>query len=128
MTSDAPVSPDLELYLLKADTDRLQNWLVEQLGDMVTDNAGNGRFCWRHAATNMTVIYTEKAEKNFGCLWFKTNQTPWKNDLECARAIHAAMGVEVRCAASEWSEGTNDDEQPGWVKLIRGEEKPFDWL
>ena len=57
-------------------------------------------------------------------LWFKENKTPWDNDLQCARVLHAALNKEVRCSNAAWQEG---DEGAAWTKLIRGEEKDLDW-
>lgn len=125
MSTPAPTS-DLEIYLLKADEPALEQWLTDALGSLQKDADSDGPIRWTHTESGMRVIYTPKADGNFGCLWFKTNQTPWLHDLECARAAHAALTVEVRCAAAQWSESQQDD-NPAWIKLIRGEEKPFHW-
>lgn len=117
---------DLEIYLLKPDEAALQQWLTDALGDLQADTDNGPTRRWTHTDSGMRIIFTPKADGNFGCLWFKTNNTPWADDLACARAAHAALAVEVRCASSEWSESLSDD-TPAWIKLIRGEEKPFHW-
>ncbi|MBM97171.1 MAG: hypothetical protein CMI09_15140 [Oceanospirillaceae bacterium] len=124
---------DLEIYLLKPDVQTLKLWLEDALGTLESTRStdieqadANAPQRWVHSDSRMLIVYTPKADGNFGCLWFKTNQTPWQTDLDCARSAHAALAVEVRCAATEWSEQQQDDE-PGWIKLIRGEEKPFHW-
>ena len=119
-------SNDLEIYLLKADVDALESWLSNTLGEIQADSGDNQTHRWTHLASGMRIIFTPKADGNFGCLWFKTNDTPWSDDLACARAAHSALNVEVRCASTEWNETASDD-SPAWVKPIRGEEKLFDW-
>ena len=117
--------PDIEIYLLKAEADAVKNWLSNAL---VTSSAieelsqSKQGIEWR--AGNMEILFTANASKNFASLWFKTNQTPWDDDLACAKAAHEALQLEVRCSKAGWQEG---DEGPGWIKLIRGEEKPLDW-
>ena len=124
---------DLEIYLLKPDVQALQQWLEESLGTLENSDSTSTAPVevstpqrWIHSESQMLIVYTPKADGNFGCLWFKTNHTPWPNDLDCARAAHAALNVEIRCAATAWSE-QHSDEEPGWIKLIRGEEKQFHW-
>lgn len=75
----------------------------------------------------MAVQFTPHAEKNFASLWFKDNHTPWHTDLDCGRAAQAALALEVRCQDSAWQEEEGDT-PAGWVKLIRGEEKQFEWF
>lgn len=119
-----PSPSDLEIYVLKSPADNVRQWLADTLGAVEVVKSGKGSHHWRVAG--MDVFYNEQVEANFSCLWFKQNQTPWSNDLECARSAHAALETEIRCAAVQWAESENDD-QPGWVKITRGQEKPFDW-
>lgn len=117
--------PDIEIYIMKADAESVQAWL-NTVFDAVTASK-NGLWHCEYQGKSAEVQLTLQAEKNFASLWFKQNHTPWKTDLDCARAAHAALDVEVRCQASDWkeSEGVSN---AGWVKLLRGEEKPFEWL
>ena len=118
---------DLEIYLLKPDVTALQKWLESSLGTLESNGTQLGdSIQWIHKDTQMLIVYTPKADGNFGCLWFKTNETHWKTDLECARSAHKTLSIEVRCAGTQWNEQASDD-QPGWIKLLRGEEKPFHW-
>ena len=114
--------PDIEIYLLKVDPSQISEWLSHQFGELTEIKHTSKSVTWQ--TSGMDIQFTQDVAKKFSSLWFKTNNTPWNNDLECAREAHSALGVEVRCSVAGWQE---EDDQPGWIKLIRGNEKPFDW-
>jgi hypothetical protein len=119
--------PDLEIYLLKPDADAIEQWLQgywPQLRRLQQDQ----RYHWQVDTSQgtMDIFFNPQAEKNFASLWFKQNHTDWATDLDCGRAAHAALNVEVRCSDAGWQEDDGEDDS-GWVKLIRGEEKPLTW-
>ncbi|ASP38321.1 hypothetical protein CHH28_06340 [Bacterioplanes sanyensis] len=119
--------PDLEIYLLKPDSSAIEQWLKTCFPQLQTLQQGE-RCHWRADTDQgqMDIFLNPQAEKNFASLWFKQNRTPWANDLDCARQAHAALQIEVRCSAAGWQEGEQEDDS-GWIKLIRGEEKPLVW-
>ncbi len=118
--------PDIEIYLMKATASDVQQWLEQALGEPVQVLSAQHWQC-RYQGQEMDVFFNEQAEKNFASLWFKQNRSPWLTDLHCARAAHAALGMEIRCSDSGWQEAEGEESPGGWIKLIRGEEKPFDW-
>jgi hypothetical protein len=114
--------PDIEVYLLKAEASEVHAWLCTHF-DLVEEQKSSPKSVqWLVDSTE--VLFTLKSNKNFASLWFKQNKTPWNNDLECGRALHTALGKEVRCSKAAWQEG---DEGPAWTKIINGEEKDLDW-
>ena len=115
---------DIEIYLLKADPQAVKDWLSSSVGPVEEVAETDIGFKWR--CEDMDILFTPRAEGNFDCLWIKQNHTPWGSDLECARSAHNVLNTEIRCAAEEWSESESND-NPGWIKLTRGQEKPFDW-
>lgn len=118
--------PDLEIYLMNASAAAVQQWLQQALGEPLTVLSEQHWQC-RYQGNDMDVFFNAQAEKNFASLWFKQNRSPWLTDLECARAAHAALGMEIRCSDSGWQETEGEETAGGWIKLIRGEEKPFEW-
>jgi hypothetical protein len=116
--------PDLEIYILKSTAADVQPWLTAALGPLESIKSGADSQHWR--VNGMDILFNEKAEGSFSCLWFKQNLTPWATDLECARAAYAALQTEIRCAAEQWAE-SSPQEQPGWIKITHGQEKQFDW-
>lgn len=121
--------PDLELYLLKGEANSVQQWLEQALNmplQTVKQHADHTHWRADLPQGTMDVLFNANAERNFASLWFKQNHTPWATDLDCARAAHQALGIEIRCTDSSWQEN-EQAEHAGWVKLIRGEEKSFSW-
>lgn len=122
--------PDIEIYLMKPDPQAVRQWLEQSLSGQVEElTSGAGHRHWRvtQAARVMDIFLNENAEKNFASLWIKQNDTPWNNDLDCARSAHQALGCEIRCSDSGWQESEGENGDGGWIKLIRGEEKPLRW-
>ncbi|WP_221797669.1 hypothetical protein [Oceanobacter mangrovi] len=117
-------TPDIEIYLMKATPDAVLAWLSSELGEVQQSTSKGSSQQW--LINGIEVVYTPEAEGKFGCLWIKQNLTHWNDDLDCARSAHPALDCEVRCAARMWSESAEDD-QPGWIKLTRGQEKAFEW-
>lgn len=119
--------PDLEIYIYKASSEALQEWLTTALGCSLEQVSPS---LWRTQQPQpMSILFTPQAEKNFSSLWFKHNQTPWDNDYACAEAAHLALNTEVRCQAQSWQE-TEDEatsDHPNWIKFIRGQAAPCYW-
>lgn len=114
--------PDIEVYLLKAEAAEIQDWLTSQFTQVEEQKSTVKSVQW--LVDGVEVLFSLNSNKNFSSLWFKQNKTPWDNDLECGRSLHAALDKEVRCSKATWKEG---DDGPAWTKLIRGEEKDLDW-
>lgn len=115
---------DLEIYILKPDPAAIESWLTGALGSLEKSTSDADFHRWTFE--DCLIVLTRKADGNFGSLWFKQNPTHWTSDLECARSAHSALNTEIRCAATVWSEQQSSS-SPNWIKLTRGEEKPFHW-
>jgi hypothetical protein len=122
--TDQTHEADLEIYILKPDTDAIAHWLTKELGPL--DEFSSDSEFQRWTFQGCLIVLTRKADGNFGSLWFKQNRTHWSSDLECARSAHSALNTEIRCAATGWSE-QQSSLSPDWIKLTRGQEKPFHW-
>lgn len=116
--------PDIEIYIMKADPSAILAWLGDVFDAVEVKTPQEWGLTFQ--GQQLEVFFDPKAEKNFASLWFKQNHTPWHTDLDCARAAHQSLGLEIRCQASGWAEEEGETDE-GWVKLIRGEEKPFTW-
>lgn len=114
--------PDIEVYLIKAEAQEVYDWLCTQFSEVEEQKSSPKSVQW--LVDGKQVLLTLNSNKNFASLWFKENTTPWDNDLDCGRALHTALGKEVRCSNAAWQE---TDKGPAWTKLIHGEEKAFDW-
>ena len=118
--------PDIEVYTKGIDTDALLAWLQATLHAALTP-AGKGR--WRGEGKGeygaaVPCMVMEKAADGFTSLSFDSDATPWPRDIDCARALHAALGGEVRCSPGGWLPG---DEPEQYIRLRSGEESVITW-
>ena len=90
--------PDIEIYLKDADVDykAIAAWLGAALGPC-TDWVQKGQ-TYKCKAGNVPVTWLPKAVGKWNSLYLESDQTPWEDDIACARAAFAALNVEVRCA------------------------------
>ena len=48
-------------------------------------------------------------------------------DLACARAAHAALGVQVRCAPGSWDENQGEEDADRWIRIDSDGESEIIW-
>lgn len=118
--------PDIEVYIKGVDTEALRAWLHDMLHATL---APTGKGCWRgegqgeHGSVVPCMIM-EKVADGFTSLSFDSEATPWPRDIDCARALHAALGGEVRCSPGSWQPG---EEPECYICLKHGEESTLIW-
>lgn len=65
-----------------------------------------------------------KAVGKWHSLLLESDTTPWEDDIACARAAFAALGVEIRCAPGGWQEEEAEEDADRWISINeRGEEE-----
>lgn len=109
---------DLEIYLKDADKTSITNWLTEVFNHCSPwQQKGKTYKCV--ASNNIPIIWYEKAVGNWHCLHIETNNTPWMNDIECAKAASQFLKINIRCAPNAWSEQENepDDQANQWLEI-----------
>lgn len=114
--------PDIEVYVLKPEASEIFTWLCSNFKHVEEKTSRAKSVLW--LADGIEVLFTANSNKNFASIWFKNNQTPWNNDLECGRSLHSALEKEVRCSNAAWQE---NEEGAAWTKIIRKEEKDLNW-
>lgn len=121
--------PDIEIYLREEHLDSLNTWLDQEVGSLQLEP-------WREAVRRGTLgidqhriplMIIRKAAGKWASVWFDSAHTPWDTDLDCARAIHQALGEEVRCSVGSWSEEEDDPEADRWIKVNASGEVEFTW-
>src|SRR5476651_346214 len=90
--------PDIEIYLKDADVD--------------------------HKAI---VAWLPKAVGKWNSLYLESDQTPWEDDIACARAAFAALNVEVRCAPGTWVEEEGEESADTWIRISADGEEEITW-
>ena len=107
--------PDIEIYLKDADLPALTAWLTDSLGACSEwQTRGQTQKC---CAGQIPVTWLCNAVGKWNCLVLDSDQTPWADDLACAQAGYAALGVEVRCAPGTWSEEHGEEDADRWLKV-----------
>lgn len=107
--------PDIEIYLRDAEHPAIAAWLSDAIGPCTAwQQQGQVYKC---KAGNIPVIWLPKAVGKWHSLLLDSDATPWADDLECARAAFAALGVEVRCAPGGWSEEEAMEQADRWMRI-----------
>ncbi|WP_293268684.1 hypothetical protein [Neptunomonas sp.] len=124
--------PDIEIYIKNRSISSVENWLSALGTDLKTLPAQNvsdkntHEFSVIIAGTSIPVFIHERAAgKAWTSVWFKSDQTPWVKDLDCARVASVALETQVRCIASGWKNGDDPDE---WWKVEDSIEELIQWI
>lgn len=117
--------PDIEVYIRQPDAGDVIAWLDDRFG--IANREKRGRTTTCRLTTGIECVLVEDAvDGGFVSLWFKSEDTPWATDAECAREIFRALGLEVRCSRGSWDEGRDGDE-PGWLCISDAGESTISW-
>jgi hypothetical protein len=130
--STSPAYPDIEIYLADATKDEIVGWLATILSEINLTQSSSKRRTFSYSAKSLhqqcevevQFMIIEKANANFTSLWFKTGQTPWSTDLECARAAADQFPAEIRCSPGPWNPDQDNDE---WVSIQDSQESTIIW-
>tara|TARA_B100000029_G_C17309863_1_gene863967 strand:- start:63 stop:416 length:354 start_codon:yes stop_codon:yes gene_type:complete len=111
--------PDIEIYIKDVTDSVILGWLQNHFD--VTPRKRTVTLT-RGSETTECLIVPDAAKGGFTSVWFKSNHTPWKTDLDCAREAHKFMQKEVRCSAGSWS-----NKEEGWLKINQQGESKVAW-
>ncbi|MFC2970845.1 hypothetical protein ACFOJE_01270 [Azotobacter bryophylli] len=118
--------PDVEIYLKDSDQQAVSDWLNAALGSC-TPWLQKGQTFKCATANGAPVTWLPNAVGKWHCLLIESEETPWEDDLAFARAAHAALGVEIRCAPGGWQEEEGEEDADRWIKINREGEQEFIW-
>ncbi|OED44373.1 hypothetical protein ACH42_07750 [Endozoicomonas sp. (ex Bugula neritina AB1)] len=119
---------DIEIYVKNLLLDDIQGWLTETFDTIKTINTGNTVHDLEVTAGDkiIPVMIVERAVgKAWTSIWFKTSDTPWKDDTECAKSLQVSQQCRIRCNSGPWQEGADMDEW--WQLDEQGEETIIKW-
>ncbi|MBT00289.1 MAG: hypothetical protein CMI01_16680 [Oceanospirillaceae bacterium] len=119
--------PDIEVYIKNRPLDAILDWLGERCSDVRTLRSAGGTHALEIRIDDCIVpvmIHEKAAGKAWISVWFRSDRTPWPQDLDCAMEIAQALETQVRCIASGWSEGDDPDE---WWRVEHGEAEKIQW-
>lgn len=121
---------DIEIYIKDSSIDSIQDWLKLLFTDVTTVKEGKKIHhvrCTYQAQEIDIEILLEAVGKRFTCLWFQSSSTPWKTDVECARAAFAHFTTEVRCSEGDWTETDAVPEKQLWWRINTEGEALVSW-
>lgn len=120
---------DIEIYLLSCSTENIMAWLEEEF--VLIKKNEISKLCSKvivnsNGSDIEVTILKQAAGKRFTSVWFDSDQTPWKNDIDCAKQAFKSLNCEVRCNLQTWEEGGEQDPDQWWQINAHGE-GPFIW-
>lgn len=107
--------PDIEIYLKDVDQQAVSTWLAQAIGPCTPWQRKGQTFKCHSGA--VPVTWLPQAVGKWHSLYLESADTPWEDDLACARAAHAALGVEVRCSPGSWDEDQGEEDADRWLKV-----------
>ena len=109
---------DLEIYLKNNDVATLTDWLTDALGQC-SPWQQKGKVYKCTATNNTPITYYEKAVGSWHCVHIEINNTPWLNDIECAKSASQFLKINVRCAPNAWTEQDREPEDKAnqWLEI-----------
>ena len=117
--------PDIEIYLKDAELPAVTAWLELAIGPCTPwQTRGQTSQC---RAGAIPVTWMPKAVGRWSSLLLESDQTPWEDDLACAKAAFAALGVQVRCAPGSWSEEQGEEDADRWLKVTAEGVSEIQW-
>ena len=117
--------PDIEIYLKDVDHHAIAAWLSEALGPCTPWQQKGQTF--KCLAGEVPVTWLPKAVGKWHSLYLESAATPWDDDLSCAQAAFAALGVEVRCAPGSWQEEENVEQADRWMRISADGVEEITW-
>ena len=119
--------PDIEIYLKDSDVTYkdVEAWLSDVLGECSEWKKKGGTY--QCTAGNVPVTWIPKAVGKWNSLLLDSDQTPWEDDIACAKAAFAALNIEVRCAPGSWAEEQGEADADRWVRISADGEEEITW-
>lgn len=117
--------PDIEIYIKDADQAAVGAWLEKALGPCSEWRAQGETF--KCTAGSVPATWLPKAVGKWHSLFLDSDQTPWADDVACARDACAALDVEVRCAPGSWSEDQGEEDADRWLKVTAAGVEEITW-
>lgn len=119
--------PDIEVYIKDSSIPAILKWL-EHRSDHIERRETRGlihELVAQIDAVNVPVMIQERAVgKAWISIWLNSSETPWNQDIDCAKEISQHLNVQTRCVVDGWQEGDEPDE---WWKIDNGQQEKINW-
>ncbi|HIG41636.1 MAG: hypothetical protein ABGY96_10030 [bacterium] len=119
--------PDLEIYIHRTETDHVLRWLAEIFELKQSRPLKDSIICNLVGVTGKEmecVILSKAARGGYTSVWFKSNETKWDTDKDCAVDAFDFFAKEIRCSAGGWQ----GEDEGGWFRVTDEGVKTANWL
>jgi|APSaa5957512535_1039671.scaffolds.fasta_scaffold119390_2 hypothetical protein len=130
--------PDIEIYIKDADVNAVLAWLDVVFDSIEFSKRGQRILITLNSSRGLEdcVLLPNAVKGNFASLWFKSGNTSWDTDRDCALDAFSYLNQEIRCSTSGWdssetdtgegdaSETVSDDR---WLRIDSSGESLLQW-
>ncbi|TDO96376.1 hypothetical protein [Marinomonas balearica] len=120
---------DIEIYVLSCPTETIVEWLAKaftlQSKELISSTSLKLELHHNDKMIPVTIL-EQAAGKRFTSIWFDSSDTPWNDDIECAKSAFEALNTEVRCNLQGWQEAEQEDPDQWW-RINANSEGPYIW-
>ncbi len=122
------LQPDIEIYIQDAGLKAIKDWLTGCF-DSFEEGQHRGNIYNFQVFSNghaIPVMVVEKAAgKHFTSVWFDSSETPWNDDVSCARDTNQKINKTIRCNGGFWQDGNSDENR--WLEVNHEGEQTIQW-
>lgn len=122
-----PRHPDIEIYVKNCSLEQLEHWLRDRCSVLEKQFSQGQIHEYRSTIDDATVpvmIHEKVVGKAWTSVWFKSADTPWPQDIDCALEASRALDTQIRCIVGGWSNGQDPDE---WWRVENGQQEKIQW-
>ena len=116
---------DIEIYAKSLKLADIVSWLETCFSSVEVVTSGKVVHDYMLDGKIPLMIVENAVGKAWTSIWFKSPETPWSDDRECAKALQSHTKCRVRANAAPWSDGEDMDEW--WQITEDGEESTVSW-
>jgi hypothetical protein len=129
MPAPSHQSPDIEIYIKQGNIDEIRQWLSHSFENITHRTpTNNAQKQYHYHATyhqqSIPILIVPQVIDHYTSVWINSPQTPWKNDIECARDAYQALQKEIRCTAGSWEQSEDPDL---WWSITQKQETTVIW-
>jgi hypothetical protein len=101
MKPEPEAFPDIEIYVKRVATADIESWLKQHFTVEVLATDASYLLTYQELTCECLVV-PNAVSGGFTSIWFKSNNTPWQTDLDCAESAYEFLKAEIRCSAGSW--------------------------
>ncbi|MBL4866824.1 MAG: hypothetical protein JKY67_10680 [Pseudomonadales bacterium] len=121
MNTSTENTPDIEIYAQQIKLEYIIEWLTSTFDNLRETSSRNKQHqyiaTWKTEL--MPILILEAVSDGYTSIWIDSPQSPWTNDIECARDAFKILQTEIRCIKGSWD--SSEDPDLWWSISEKGE-------